>query len=149
MKVALQASAMIMRLVRSVPGSYKSIADQIIRSSSSFALNLSEGSGRFGRDRLHFWRIAYGSGKETETACYGAGSEWQTGNRSASTARQNACNDMAAYESAVKSATVSVSVYVNLPLGTMFRDCHTCVESESDSVIWYLCPLSESVICIL
>ena len=68
LQVAMQASALIMRLVRSVPSAYKAIANQIIRSSSSFALNLSEGSGRFGRDRLHFWRIAYGSGKETETA---------------------------------------------------------------------------------
>ena len=68
LEVALQASALIMRLVGSVPNAYKTIANQIIRSSSSFALNLSEGSGRFGRDRLHFWRVAYGSGKKTQTA---------------------------------------------------------------------------------
>jgi four helix bundle protein len=40
---------------------------QLVRSSSSVALNLAEGSGRFGRDRLHHYRIAYGSCQEAKT----------------------------------------------------------------------------------
>ena len=34
---------------------------------SSVALNLAEGTGRFGRDRLHHYRIAYGSCQEAKT----------------------------------------------------------------------------------
>ena len=45
----------------------KSIADQVIRSASSVPANLAEGHGRTGRDRLHFWRIAYASAKEVES----------------------------------------------------------------------------------
>jgi len=47
-----------------VPAPLKSIADQVIRSASSVPANLAEGHGRSGRDRLHFWRIAYASAKE-------------------------------------------------------------------------------------
>ncbi len=36
-------------------------ARQLERSSSSVALNIAEGAGRFGRDRLQHYRIAYGS----------------------------------------------------------------------------------------
>jgi four helix bundle protein len=45
----------------------KSIADQVIRSASSVPANLAEGHGRSGRDRLHFWRIAYASAKEVDS----------------------------------------------------------------------------------
>jgi len=46
-----------------VPAPLKSIADQVIRSASSVTANLAEGHGRSGRDRVHFWRIAYASAK--------------------------------------------------------------------------------------
>ena len=46
----------------------KSIADQLIRAASSVALNLAEGNGRTGRDRIHHWRIAYGSALQTSSA---------------------------------------------------------------------------------
>ena len=36
-------------------------ADQLDRASRSVARNIAEGSGRFGRDRVQFRRIAYGS----------------------------------------------------------------------------------------
>jgi four helix bundle protein len=45
----------------------KPIADQAIRSASSVPANLAEGHGRSGRDRLHFWRIAYASAKEVDS----------------------------------------------------------------------------------
>jgi four helix bundle protein len=39
----------------------------VIRSASSVPANLAEGHGRSGRDRLHFWRIAYASAKEVDS----------------------------------------------------------------------------------
>jgi four helix bundle protein len=50
-----------------VPAQLKSIADQVIRSASSVPANLAEGHGRAGRDRFHFWRIAYASAKEVDS----------------------------------------------------------------------------------
>ncbi|MBU1413221.1 four helix bundle protein, partial [Myxococcota bacterium] len=40
---------------------------QLAASASSVPLNIAEGSGRFGRDRLHHFRIAYGSCQEAKT----------------------------------------------------------------------------------
>jgi four helix bundle protein len=42
------------------------LARQLERSSSSVALNLAEGGGRFGKDRLQHYRIAYGSCQEAK-----------------------------------------------------------------------------------
>jgi four helix bundle protein len=64
---ALEAAGVAIRLVMRVPAPLKSIADQLIRSASSVPANLAEGHGRSGRDRQHFWRIAYSSAKETES----------------------------------------------------------------------------------
>jgi len=50
-----------------VPPSLASLADQVVRSATSVAANLSEGHGRSGRDRLHHWHIAYASAKEVDT----------------------------------------------------------------------------------
>jgi four helix bundle protein len=64
---ALEAAGIAISLVMRVPAPVKSLADQVIRSASSVPANLSEGHGRTGRDRLHHWRIAYGSAKEVDT----------------------------------------------------------------------------------
>jgi four helix bundle protein len=64
---ALEAAGAAITLVMRVPAPPKSIADQVIRSASSVAANLAEGHGRTGRDRLHFWRIAYASAKEVDS----------------------------------------------------------------------------------
>ena len=64
---ALEAAGIAISLVMRVPAPLKSIADQVIRSASAVPANLSEGHGRSGRDRLHHWRIAYGSAKEVDT----------------------------------------------------------------------------------
>ena len=66
--LALQAVGIIVPLAGKTPTPMKSVADQLIRASSSVALNLAEGNGRVGRDRIHHWRIAYGSALETSTA---------------------------------------------------------------------------------
>lgn len=50
-----------------LPTPLKPIADQVIRSASSVPANLADGHGRSGRDRLHFWRIAYASAKEVDS----------------------------------------------------------------------------------
>ena len=64
---ALAAAGLAIRLVTTAPAPLKTLADQVIRSASSVPANLAEGQGRSGRDRLHHWRIAYGSAKETDT----------------------------------------------------------------------------------
>ena len=64
---ALEAAGTAIRLVMRVPAPLKSIADQVIRSASSVPANLAEGHGRSGRDRQHFWRIAYASAKEVDS----------------------------------------------------------------------------------
>ena len=64
---ALEAAAITLKLVSRVPLPFKPIADQAIRSAASVPANLTEGQGRRGRDRLHHWRIAYGSALEIDT----------------------------------------------------------------------------------
>jgi four helix bundle protein len=64
---ALEAAGAAIALAMRVPAPLKSIADQVIRSASSVPANLAEGHGRSGRDRLHFWRIAYASAKEVDS----------------------------------------------------------------------------------
>ena len=64
---ALEAAGLALNLVVRVPAPLKSIADQVVRSASSVPANLAEGHGRFGRDRLHHWRIAYASAKEVDS----------------------------------------------------------------------------------
>jgi len=64
---ALEAAGDAITLVLRVPAPLRSIADQVIRSASSVPANLAEGHGRSGRDRVHFWRIAYASAKEVDS----------------------------------------------------------------------------------
>jgi len=63
---ALEAAGIALSLVAGVPAPLRSLADQVVRSASSLAANLAEGHGRSGRDRMHHWRIAYGSAKEVD-----------------------------------------------------------------------------------
>jgi four helix bundle protein len=63
---AIEAADQAISLVRRVTVPFKSLADQVIRSASSVPANIAEGHGRMGRDRLHHWRIAYGSAKEVD-----------------------------------------------------------------------------------
>ena len=63
---AVEAAGLALRLVARIPAPLKSLADQLVRAASSVPANLSEGHGRSGRDRMHHWRIAYGSAKEVD-----------------------------------------------------------------------------------
>jgi four helix bundle protein len=64
---ALEAAGTAIKLVMRLPTPLKPIADQVIRSASSVPANLAEGHGRTGRDRQHFWRVAYASAKEVDS----------------------------------------------------------------------------------
>ena len=64
---ALEAAGASIALALKVPAPLKSIADQVIRAANSVAANLAEGRGRIGRDRMHFWRIAYASAREVDS----------------------------------------------------------------------------------
>jgi len=64
---ALEAAGESIALALKVPSPLKSIADQLIRAANSVAANLAEGQGRIGRDRMHFWRIAYASAREVDS----------------------------------------------------------------------------------
>jgi len=63
---ATAAAGIAISLAMRVPAPLKPIADQVIRSASSVPANIAEGAGRSGRDRLHHYRIAYGSAKEVD-----------------------------------------------------------------------------------
>ena len=65
-RIAIEAAAIAIALVKRVPAPLKSLADQVIRSASSVPANLNEGHGRSGRDRIHHWRIAFASAKEVD-----------------------------------------------------------------------------------
>ena len=64
---AITAAGIAISLVMRIPAPLKPIADQVIQSASSVPANIAEGAGRSGRDRMHHWRIAYGSAKEVDT----------------------------------------------------------------------------------
>lgn len=63
---ALEAAGLTVALVKRVPAPLKHLADQALRAATSVPANLAEGHGRFGRDRVNHWRIAYGSAKEVD-----------------------------------------------------------------------------------
>ena len=67
-EVSLQAARRVFEVVQVVPVGCRYLADQARRAVASVPLNLAEGSGRAGRDRVHHFRIAYGSAKETQSA---------------------------------------------------------------------------------
>ncbi|MGD8441610.1 MAG: four helix bundle protein [Holophagae bacterium] len=64
---AVQGAGIAIKLVSLLPGAYRSLADQVIRSASSVPANLAEGLGRSGKDRAYHWRVAYGSAREVDT----------------------------------------------------------------------------------
>ena len=66
--LARDAAILVLELVTTVRPELRSLADQTVRATTSVALNLAEGAGRQGRDRIHHWRISYGSALEARTA---------------------------------------------------------------------------------
>ena len=66
-ELSLEAASQVFQLVEKVKPSAANLADQARRSASSIPLNLAEGNGRVGRDRLHHFRIAHGSAREASS----------------------------------------------------------------------------------
>ncbi len=66
--LSIEAAGLIHQLLEKVPPASRDLADQARGSSASIPLDLSEGLGRTGRDRLQYWRIAHASSKETTTS---------------------------------------------------------------------------------
>lgn len=67
-EVALEMVARLRTAVEALARRDKNLADQVRRASSSVVLNIAEGARRSGKDRLHFYRIAAGSGAEVRAA---------------------------------------------------------------------------------
>ena len=65
--VAREAAILVLELVKRAPTTARSLTDQTVRAVTSVPLNLAEGAGRRGRDRVHHWRIAHGSALEART----------------------------------------------------------------------------------
>ena len=63
---AVTAAGSAISVTRGFPAPLRSLADQLIRSAASVPANLAEGHGRSGRDRIHYWRIAFASAKEVD-----------------------------------------------------------------------------------
>ena len=68
LETAEDAAAAVLLLVHPLGGRYAPLADQARRAAASAALNLAEGAGRCGRDRIQHYRIAYGSAREAACA---------------------------------------------------------------------------------
>ena len=69
--MALQAFEVSLELIRSLEQPLATLdrrdtdlAKQLRRAAASVSLNLSEGSRRQGKDRIHLWRVAAGSADE-------------------------------------------------------------------------------------
>ncbi len=67
-ELAVEAAGAALRLVARVASDVKPLAEQLRRAACSVALNLAEGHGRFGGDRVYHYSVAYGSAKEAGTA---------------------------------------------------------------------------------
>ena len=66
--LALEAAALVIATCQRVRGPLRPLADQALRAATSVPLNLTEGNGRAGGDRLYHFRVAYGSAREATAA---------------------------------------------------------------------------------
>lgn len=67
-EVALDLIRALAPIVEQIKQHDADLADQIVRAGNSITLNLSEGSGRRGKDRKRFFSFAQGSAKEIRAA---------------------------------------------------------------------------------
>ncbi len=65
---SIELASALRELVVRIHRQDRDLSGQIRRAATSIALNLAEGSGRTGRDRLHCFRIARGSALEVRAA---------------------------------------------------------------------------------
>ena len=67
-EVAMEMATALRPCLEALARHDRDLASQLRRAAASVVLNLAEGSGRRGMDRLHHFRIAAGSAGETESA---------------------------------------------------------------------------------
>lgn len=67
-EVALELVSALRPSVDALARRDRDLADQVRRAGSSVVLNIAEGARRWGKDRLHFYRIAAGSAAEMRVA---------------------------------------------------------------------------------
>ena len=67
-EVALEMVSALRPLMEALARRDRDLADQVRRASSSVVLNIAEGARRWGKDRMHFYRIAAGSAAEVRAA---------------------------------------------------------------------------------
>src|SRR5579872_1738020 len=65
-RVAEQLDELVIAICNRAPRGYGWLIDQVQRASGSIALNIAEGNGRSGNDRLQHFRIARASANETD-----------------------------------------------------------------------------------
>jgi four helix bundle protein len=68
LEIALEMAAQLRQVLAALGRHDKDLADQARRAAASVVLNIAEGAGRRGRDRLQHYRIAAGSAGETAVA---------------------------------------------------------------------------------
>ena len=64
-EVAMEMATALRPCLEALARHDRDLASQLRRAAASVVLNLAEGSGRRGKDRLHHFRIAAGSAEET------------------------------------------------------------------------------------
>ena len=67
-QVAIALDALVLQVTRRAPRGNAWLVDQAQRAAGSAVLNLVEGTGREGQDRIQHYRIARGSAPETDAA---------------------------------------------------------------------------------
>ena len=68
LEVALEMAALLRSPLEALGRHDRDLEDQVRRAAASVVLNIAEGAGRRGRDRLQHYRIAAGSAGEVEVA---------------------------------------------------------------------------------
>ena len=68
LEAAQQMVRQLKPVVQAVARVDRPLADQLRRAASSVPLNIAEGNGRAGNDRLHYFRVAAGSAREVRAA---------------------------------------------------------------------------------
>jgi four helix bundle protein len=68
LEVALQMVGSLREPLAALERRDPSLAGQVRRAAASVPLNIGEGRGRVGKDRVHLWRVAAGSADEVATA---------------------------------------------------------------------------------
>jgi four helix bundle protein len=76
-EVALEMVLVLRPSVEALARRDKDLANQVRRAGSSVVLNLAEGARRWGKDRIHFYRISAGSAAEApRPQAERAGARW-------------------------------------------------------------------------